>query len=285
MRESSTNGIEELEYLGFTQLESEVYTFLLGANASTGYAISQAIAKPAANVYKAITTLENKGAVYVEEGSSRLCTAVSSDELLNALHTTFMNQKNRAERFLKQIETSEPDDKVYRLKNIEQVYEKCRVLLSQANDIVLIDGFLPALQPLLEDIMQVHDRGVKVASHSYEDDVVPATRVFHNPKGKQVREKWKGQWLNLIVDGSNFIMAYFSADLAKVPQAVWSRSDYISGVYYSALQAELQLSELKSTLLKADSLKEVHKLIGGMEQFFSIPQSSGNELMKKFQKK
>lgn len=80
-------------------------------------------------------------------------------------------------------------------------------------------------------------------------------------------------------------MAYFSADLAKVHQAVWSRSDYISGVYYSALQAELQLSELKSTLLKADSLKEVHKLIGGMEQFFSIPQSSGNELMKKFQKK
>ena len=86
MRESSTNGIEELEYLGFTQLESEVYTFLLGANASTGYAISQAIAKPAANVYKAITTLENKGAVYVEEGSSRLCTAVSSDELLNGEH-------------------------------------------------------------------------------------------------------------------------------------------------------------------------------------------------------
>ena len=80
-----SESVEVLSELGFTNLEAEIYAFLLQESPVTGYRIAQAIGKPAANTYKAIQTLELKGAVIVDEGSSRMCRAVSADELLNRL--------------------------------------------------------------------------------------------------------------------------------------------------------------------------------------------------------
>jgi len=48
---------ELLVPFGFTNLESEIYVFLLGESPATGYRIAQAIGKPAANTYKAIESL------------------------------------------------------------------------------------------------------------------------------------------------------------------------------------------------------------------------------------
>ena len=43
---------EILMQIGFTQLESEVYLYLLTEGAHTGYAVAKAIGKAVANVYK-----------------------------------------------------------------------------------------------------------------------------------------------------------------------------------------------------------------------------------------
>ena len=69
-------GSDALVPFGFTALESEIYVFLLGESPATGYRVAQGINKPAANTYKAIQTLQSKGAILVEEGSSRFCRAV-----------------------------------------------------------------------------------------------------------------------------------------------------------------------------------------------------------------
>jgi len=70
------DSVKALADLGFTNLEAEIYAFLLQESPATGYRIAQAIGKPAANTYKAIQSLEQKGAVIVEAGSSRMCRAI-----------------------------------------------------------------------------------------------------------------------------------------------------------------------------------------------------------------
>ncbi len=70
---------------GFTALEAEVYAFLLGEAPATGYRIAQGIGKPAANTYKAIQSLERKGALTVEAEGSRRATPVPAPELLARL--------------------------------------------------------------------------------------------------------------------------------------------------------------------------------------------------------
>lgn len=277
------NGIVELKALGFTQLESEIYIYLLGAKPSSGYAISQAISKPAANVYKAINTLESKGAILVDDSKTRLCIPVPADELLNALEHTFKSQKERASKFLHQIERNEDDDKVYRLNKPEQVFEKCRKLLAQAQEYIVIDAFKTVLAPLTSEIETAAARGVKTAIHTYEPVEIKNARTFHNSEGQSIRDKWSGQWLNLVVDGRNFVMAYLSSDLSLVHQAVWSRSRYISWVYHSGLIAEQQLSEIKRQLKQINDIDVIRDLAANMESYFTPPARGYFELLEKYQ--
>ncbi len=86
---ASDDCIEALVSLGFTALESEIYTFLLQESPVTGYRVAQALGKPTANTYKAIESLALKGAVIVAEGAQRHCRAVPAQELLNRLDRRF----------------------------------------------------------------------------------------------------------------------------------------------------------------------------------------------------
>ena len=66
--------IELLHSLGLNRLEAEVYTFLLEQpEPVTAYRAGRALGRPTANVYKAIEALARKGAVVIDEGSTRLC--------------------------------------------------------------------------------------------------------------------------------------------------------------------------------------------------------------------
>src|SRR5690348_5292210 len=98
---------------GFTGLESEIYAFLLKESPATGYRIAQAIGKAAANTYKAIEGLQQKGAVLIEEGASRSCRAVPPDELLARLTRDFEWRRAEAEILLSRINSESSDDRVY----------------------------------------------------------------------------------------------------------------------------------------------------------------------------
>ena len=73
---------EILTKIGFTQLESEVYLYLLTEGAHTGYAVAKAIGKAIANVYKALERLAQKGAVEQSSGKSKLCVALPWRQLI-----------------------------------------------------------------------------------------------------------------------------------------------------------------------------------------------------------
>ena len=69
--------VESLQELGFTETEALAYAGLVPISPATGYRVAQAIGKPAANTYKALESLEAKGAVLVESGAVRPLAAIS----------------------------------------------------------------------------------------------------------------------------------------------------------------------------------------------------------------
>src|SRR5262244_1295461 len=91
--DAAATAIDALTRLGFTALEAEVYTWLLGEPGATGYRIAQGIGKPVANTYKALESLQKKGAILVEEDESRLCRAVPPEELLTQLERGFASSR------------------------------------------------------------------------------------------------------------------------------------------------------------------------------------------------
>ena len=88
--------LQPLVDLGLTKLEAEIYTYLLGNSPSTGYGIAKGIGKPAANTYKALESLHNKGAILIDDSETRLCRSVPPDELFDSIERRFTNTKARA---------------------------------------------------------------------------------------------------------------------------------------------------------------------------------------------
>jgi sugar-specific transcriptional regulator TrmB len=237
---------DPLVSLGFTQLEADVYAWLLAVEPSSGYRIAQALRKPAPNIYKAIESLEAKGAVMVDEGQTRRCRPVPPDELLAHLDRRFQSQRHRAERALRRLHRREEDHRVYRMRSPSAVLERCRAMIARAQEIVLVDAFPAPLAEIADALSEAAARGVRVAVLTYAEHEIDGVFVVVDAKGENVRRRWSGHWLNVVVDGAEHLVSLMDADRTSVRQAVWSGSVYLSWVYHSAVASEIALAALES---------------------------------------
>lgn len=253
----SKTGTQALVHLGLTQLEAEVYTYLLAWSPATGYRVAAGIGKPAANTYKAIESLAAKGAIVVDDGQSRLCRAVSPAELLGRFERDFARHRDRALQSLADVSSLRTDDRVYQLRSPEQVIERCRHMLASAQQVVLADLFPAALREVQGDLQAASARGVSISVKGYEPVKLSGVDVSVDPRGKETMSRWPGCWLNLVTDGAEHVLAFFSSDLSQVHQAVWSGSAYLSWVYHSAFNAEYALAAVAQMLSSGRSGEEV----------------------------
>src|SRR5438067_8708876 len=115
--EPTAAGIEALAELGFTELEAQIYAFLLQESPATAYRIAQGTGRLPANTYNAVESLQAKGAILVDEGTNRHCRAVPPRELLALLQRRFDERRERATKALAELESSSPDERVYQLRS------------------------------------------------------------------------------------------------------------------------------------------------------------------------
>jgi len=259
--ENAEDAIEALGKLGFTALEAEAYAWLLGEPGATGYRIAKGIGKPVANTYKALESLQHKGAILVEEDENRLCRAVPVEELLHQLERSFASDRADAARALARIKGSEGDDRVYALRTAAQVLERARTMLRTARQIVLIDGFPGPLAALAPEITGAVARGVHVAIKAYRPIELGGAETFVSPDAERVLARWSGEWLNLVVDGTEHLLSLLDRDLSEVRQAVWSGSPYLSWIYHSALAAELVMASVMAVAQEAPRNDRLRKLM------------------------
>jgi sugar-specific transcriptional regulator TrmB len=253
-----SNATQALVRLGFTALEAEAYTWLLGEPGATGYRIAKGIAKPVSNTYKALESLQHKGAILVDDDENRLWRAVPAEELLHQLERGFAADRAEAARALARVARPAGDDRVYALHAATQVMERARTMLRGARQIVLIDGFPGALAAIRPEITAAVARGVDVAIKAYRPIELSGAETFIAPNGASVVARWPGEWLNLVVDGAEHLLAMFDPTLSEVRQAIWSGSPYLSWIYHCALAAELVMaavSELADAAPRRDRLR------------------------------
>jgi hypothetical protein len=240
--------VEPVSLLGITELEATVYAFLVRHSPATGYRVAQAIGKPIANTYKAIESLQRKGAIVVDRTGSRLCRAVPPDEVLERVERTFRQRHGEATRALRRLPLAGRDDGVYGLTSREQVFDRCRKMLDQAGAVVLLDLFPQPLLELSSAIEGCAARGVLVGVQVYRPAALEGVETVVSASGSIALAKWKGSWLNCVIDGAELLMAFLSDDGVTVYQAIWSRSPFLCWAYQSALAGELLASRLQAAV-------------------------------------
>jgi len=271
--------------LGFTGLEAEVYAFLLQESPATGYRIAQGIGKPAANTYKAIESLEAKGAVLVEEAENRLCRAVPVEELLSRLERTFARKRERASQALTALKEPVGDDRIYQIRSREQVLERCRTMLSRGKVVALVDAFPDPLEELSPAIEAAARRGIVLGVKAYRAIAIPGVEVLVDAKGERTISSWPGQWINLVVDGHEHLISFLTPDGLGVNQAIWSGSAYLSWVYHSALASEITLAAIIQDLEKNAPIERIRERYRTYTRFFTRQEPGYRELMERFGKR
>jgi HTH-type transcriptional regulator, sugar sensing transcriptional regulator len=278
------DAIQALMQLGFTALEAEAYTWLLGEPGATGYRIAKGIGKPVANTYKALESLQKKGAVLVDEDESRVCRAVPAEELLQQLERGFASHRSDAARALSRVAGPEGDERVYTLRTAAQVMERARSMLRTSRRVVLIDAFPGALAAVRPEIARAVGRGVDIAVKTYRRADAGGAETFVEPDGEGVLARWSGEWLNLVVDGAEHLLAFFDAGLTQVRQAIWSGSAYPSWVYHSALAAELAMAEVQALARRTGRSGRLRKLTDRFDALVAPDAPGYRALMKRFSK-
>lgn len=267
--------------LGLTNLEAEIYAYLLAHSPLTGYGIAKGIGKPTANTYKAIESLHNKGAVLIDDSATRLCRAVPPDELFDSFERRFANSRNRAKTELGKLRLSPDDNRVYQLQTTEQVISRFRKMLSQCKKVAVFDFFPFAVDTLKDDILAAVKRGVKVRMHVYHPVDMPGVTVFVGDDGPDVVRAWPGQWANGMIDGEEYLQAFLTKDGSQVIQAIWSNNQFLSWIYYDGFIHELAFSEIAKAVDHGQGMDDLKKLINKY-RVLSTLKSAGYDKIEHF---
>lgn len=259
------SGLAALQDLGFTEIEALVYAALLQESPATGYRVSHRIGRPTPNTYKAIASLQGKGAVLVDDGGSRLCRAVPPGEVLAALERRFQASKATAQAAIEALAPAGDDDRVYQLHSVDQVLERARVMLKQARKLVLLDVF-PGPFAALRTALESAAGRVRIVAKVYVEDARAAgVELVRCADPERVRAVWPGQHLTLVRDGEEHLLALLSEDLSAVHQAVWSNSTFLSCMHHNHVASELALTAQGTDgHLDADSVRLTTSGVSGL---------------------
>ena len=262
--------IECLTAIGFTRLEAEIYAFLVGQRAVTGYRVAQAISKPAANTYKALESLQGKGAVLVDESDARRFSAVPVTELLNRLQKDFNDKKSRAEKVLSQLKGADHDDRIYQLRSPGQVLERAQAMLSQCQHLAFVDAAPRILQELSKGLEEAVRRKVDVVIKAYESISVPGAYIVIRPRGHEITSALPGDLLSLNTDGREHLLALLSSSDDKVFQALWTASPVVSYLLNNGLINEISLTAVMAELARQPTVDSIQSVFTDFRRFHPI---------------
>ena len=237
--------IELLSGMGLTEMEARIYSHLLTESPVTGYRIAGRVDKPVANVYKSLSSLEAKGAVVVEGDKKRLYKPVPPEEFLSLLENKFSDRKNKTSGILKSLHAVHEDEKVYQIASPELLFERMRSMMRRAEATIMLDAFPAVLQKIRSDLSGVLKKGnLEVMVKVYRECRIPGARTVLDSRRSRALEDYPGEWVRMVVDGSELILGLLSRGCEAIHQAVWSASNFLSLLHHQSIVSEIILDEV-----------------------------------------
>lgn len=266
----SGRAIAALQELGLSELEALAYAFLLRESPATGYRVAQGLGRQFSNVYKALEALEAKGAAHsVDEGGTRYCRAVPVHEFLARLERSFAANRAAAVQLADLAGGDPTDDRTYPLRDLSQVYDRCRVMLARAEVVVTITACPAPLAELFDELGALAaQRKVAMGVKVFEPVELPGAEVIVDPRGMGALDNGPGQWVNLNVDGREFAMALLSRDGTTLRHAVWCGGAYQAWTHFTGLSSDLVLAAIRGQIARgagADELQETLRRLAPLE--------------------
>ncbi|NQV42468.1 MAG: TrmB family transcriptional regulator [Candidatus Marinimicrobia bacterium] len=254
--------IADLKDLGLSELESQIYLALYQEAGLTGYRIAQIINRPIPNSYKALSTLETKGLVISEEGRrSKVYSALPLSEFLDIQEKSFQRRRSQLEANLKQLVPADQQEGIFRISDFSQVLAKARSLIQKAEISIMGDIFPPMVELLKSELEAAAKRGVPVFLLTYDDTILDGCHHSHPNPGDHPLERWDNEWLDMCIDGVDFMQSVLNQKNETVHQAIWGHNIYLGVNVTARLGFEMLLRQVMKTAEDtpaANQIKNAH---------------------------
>lgn len=278
--EMKTGIYENLSDLGFNFLESEVYLELLANEPMTAYRIAKNINKPTANVYKAVDSLSEKGAVLIEDNIKRKCKAVPPEEFINHIEKSILYKTKNLKEQLKDIGKVYYDELSYSIESVPLVFEKFEAMLLRCEKIAVIDISPEPFKKVKHIIEKAIKRGVDIHIQVYDSVKLEGANIAYTNIASESLNYWESQQLNLIVDGKEHLLTLMNNKLTSVLQAKWSNNLYVSCLLLAGSLREQAIMHLMQKMEDPDFGKQAKEILQ-KQKFFFNSQIPGVELLFK----
>ncbi|MFC1887697.1 TrmB family transcriptional regulator [Candidatus Cloacimonadota bacterium] len=259
--------VKMLKEIGLTDLEGVIYIWLLEHERSTGYKIASGVDKPVANTYKALKSLEQKGAVISDNSTSKIIyETIPIEQFLNKLEHEFSRKKKSILSEAAELSQNQVPGGIYELKSIDIVYEKAVKMIKTSRSTIALDCYPAPMQVIKKDLDEVDPEKVMIITHKYDFELVDDT---YRPKKRMSDlslSEFRGQWMILIKDAEEALIAFFSVDGKEMLHSVWIQDPFISLILYNGLTVENNLIEM-FTVLYDDAENKITRLRNVVRSF------------------
>jgi sugar-specific transcriptional regulator TrmB len=271
--------VEDIIELGFSRVEAEVFVFLVQRTSATGYEIAKALGRPNSNIYRALDTLQSKGAVLVDDGEKRLYRAVAIEELAGQITCRIEERGQRAVTNISALSDRESDDRIYTLTAIDQMYARCRRMLETGREVAFLDLSPLPVRVLRPAIEAAAARGVRIAVQVYEPVEIPGVEVVLHPRAAQIREHLPLQAIIVIVDGVQCLLGASDDRGQHLYSCLWTESVFLSYVLMGYVHSEFTLNHITPGMLRDAPTAELRESFESWRRLFPLVGAPAYEIM------
>lgn len=274
-----------LARLGFTPLEADVYAFLVRESPATGYRIAQGVGKAVGNIYKAVESLEEKGAVMVgEDGGNRLARAVQPAELVARLEREYQAACSAAVRKLGSADDSEPDDLLYRILDRGAFFERCRRVIRGARRFMLVSTCPGPLTELAEEFEALAARDVPVMVKTYGPARLKGVSIVEDPRGSAALDAGPGQWIEMTADGRELIHGVLDHDGRELHLGQWTQNPMLNWMAYTGRYADIALASLRQEFAQGPAAARLTAVLERFSPFATTVSEGKMKLVARYRR-
>ncbi len=215
-----------LNKIGLSDTEAKVYLTLLQRGSLSGYETSKFAGIPRSKIYNILETLIQKGFIlYTEAENGNKYSAVSIQQVVEKAKQETKDVFEDLTQRLSTFPQTTNMDEIWHIKNVSNIFVKCRELISQAQEEILLQVWEDDIPYIMEELLEQEKNGLKMGIIVFSDDKdlqLPLKKYSRHGLVTQKKEEMGGRWINLIADEQEVVFGQIiTSDMAEV---IWTRS-------------------------------------------------------------
>ena len=256
-----------LKDLGLSELEANIYIWLLENKRSTGYKIAGQIGKPVANTYKALKSLQQKGAVVSDDSKgTTYFDTIPIEEFLNKLENEFKQKREQIIEEVDKLEVQQEPIGIYEIKSKDLVFEKAANMIRSTENAILIDGFPAPMKTIKQYLSAERAEDINVYVKNYSGDNIDNVHQLKANFDDLPISELNGQWLVVLKDTKESLIAFFNKDGSELIHCIWTRDPFISFVLFNGSLYEFNFTEVYDQI-KSNNSDKMNKIETIVERY------------------